>query len=634
MIGVVLALLIVPLAAGITCAVLPLRAVRAAAAVTVASGIACFGLVLALVPAAAHHDLNYLSYLRVDAVSVIFLLATGFLYAAVAVYAVGYTKRHEDLYARRFYAGLNLFAWAMLAAPLMSSLALLWIAVEVTTIISALLVAIEDTDGAAEAAWKYVLIASAGLSLALLGTVFAYYAGSQVLGEHYNLAIQPLIAAGAHLPHTPVRLAFLLALLGYGTKVGLFPVHTWLPDAHSEAPTPVSALLSGSLLAVSFYAILRFYQFTAAALGSGFPRDALLAFGVASLLLAALYVFGQRDVKRLLAYSSVEHMGILAIGVSFGAPVALAGVMLHVLAHAAAKGNAFMGAGVLVTKFGSKQISAIRGGLDLLPWSGPLFLLAVFALSAMPPSGIFRSEFQIVYGGLGSGSYAAAAVLIVLVTVAFFGLTASATQMLFTPAPARAISRGEPSAWMVVPVLAGVAVLFILGIHPPGELTGLIDRAVPSWGRPDDDDPARRHRAVGRTLLPGQGRAPVRRPVRQQAGGRPAGPVRAPRDGRAASTRWRRRCRPARPAIPGADPAAGRGVLVRAGDPRPLRRGPGRASAAGAPRSGPARPRTHALPRHVAGYRRLHDPARPGPLRRDGVDRVPGRDAGRGRSRT
>jgi len=500
-IGVVLALLILPLAAGITCAVLPARTVRAAAVVTVASGIGCFALVLALVPAAAHHDLSYLSYLRVDAVSAIFLLATGFLYAAVAVYAVGYLRRHEELYARRFYAGLNLFAWSMLAAPLMSSLALLWIAVEVTTIISALLVAIEAVstdggDGAAEAAWKYVLIASSGLSLALLGTVFAYYAGSQVLGEHYNLAIEPLILAGPHLPATPVRLAFLLALLGYGTKVGLFPVHTWLPDAHSEAPTPVSALLSGSLLAVSFYAILRFYQVAAAALGTGLPRDALLAFGVASLLLAALYVFGQRDIKRLLAYSSVEHMGILTIGVSFGAPAALAGVMLHVLAHAAAKGNAFMGAGVLVAKFGSKQISALRGGLDLLPWSGPLFLLAVFALSALPPSGIFRSEFQIVYGGFGSGHGTAAAVLIVLVTVAFFGLSASATRMLFSPAPRRARPaqsrpapsrpapsrpaprRGEPSAWMVIPVLAGVAVLFILGLHPPAELTGLISRAV------------------------------------------------------------------------------------------------------------------------------------------------------------
>ena len=490
MFAVILALLIVPLAAAIACALLP---AKLASAVTVVSGVACFGFVLALIPAAAHRDLNYLSYLRVDALSTIFLLATGFLYGAVTVYSVGYLKHHDldqdqyhrDRYARRFYAGLNLFGWAMLAAPIMGSLALLWIAVEITTIVSALLVAIEDTDGAAEAAWKYVLIASAGLGLALLATVFAYFAGAQVLGEHYNLAIGPLMQSAAQLPHTPVRLAFMLAVLGYGTKVGFFPVHTWLPDAHSEAPTPVSALLSGALLATSFYAILRFYQVASGTLGSGFPRDTLLAFGVASLLLAALYVFGQRDIKRLLAYSSVEHMGILAIGVSFGAPVALAGVLLHVLAHAAAKGNAFMGAGVFTVKFGTKQISALAGGLNVLPWSGPLFLLAVLALSAMPPSGIFRSEFQIVYGGLVSGNYAAAAVLVVLVTVVFFGLTTSTTRMLFTPAStpaARALARSEPSAWMVVPVVAGVAVLLILGLHPPGELTGLIARAVTQLG--------------------------------------------------------------------------------------------------------------------------------------------------------
>jgi hydrogenase-4 component F len=486
--GVILALLIVPLAAGLACAVLPGPA-KVGAVVTGTSGVASFGLVLALIPDAAHHDLVYLAYLRVDALSVIFLLATGFLYAAVGVYSIGYLQHHGhgDRYARRFYAGFNLFAWAMLAAPLMSSLALLWIAIEITTVISALLVAIEDTDGAAEAAWKYVLIASAGLGLALLATVFAYFAGSVVLGEHYNLAISPLIQHAAHLPATPVRLAFLLALLGYGTKVGLFPVHTWLPDAHSEAPTPISALLSGSLLAVSLYAILRYYQFTAAALGTGFPRDALLAFGVASLLIAALYVFGQRDIKRLLAYSSIEHMGIVTIGVSFGAPVALAGVMLHVLAHAAAKGNAFMGAGVFTVKYRTKQIATMHGALDLLPWSGPLFLLAVFALSALPPSGIFRSEFQIVAGGLDSGNYAGAAILVVLATVAFFGLTTATTRILFTPAPrslsaAASIGRGEPSAWMVVPAVAGIAVLFILGLHPPGELTGLIARAVTELG--------------------------------------------------------------------------------------------------------------------------------------------------------
>jgi hydrogenase-4 component F len=373
----------------------------------------------------------------------------------------------------------------MLAAPTMNNLALLWIAVEVTTVISALLVAIENTDGAAEAAWKYILIASAGLGLALLATIFIYYAGAQVLGQHYDLSFAPLLHSGARLPHTPVRLAFVLAVVGFGTKMGLFPVHTWLPDAHSEAPTPVSALLSGSLLAVSFYAILRYYQVAAAALGPAFPRDVLLVFGVASLLLAALYLLDQRDVKRMLAYSSVEHMGILAIGVSFGAPIALAGVLLHVLAHAAAKGNAFMGAGVLVHKFGSKRISGISGGLDLLPWSGPLFGIAILALCAMPPFGIFRSEFEIVQGGFSSARYAAPAVLIVLVTLAFFGLTVAANRMLLVPARGRVaadLSRGEPSAWMVVPVVAGVAALLVLGVHPPAELTGLLSRAVHQLG--------------------------------------------------------------------------------------------------------------------------------------------------------
>ena len=520
MLAVMLLILILPLAATVICVWAPRRA---CGLVTAVSGLACLGLVAAVAVTAAHRDLAYHGVLRADALSAVFLLATGFLYAAVAIYSVGYlphgrTSPGYARYSRRFWTGLNIFAWAMLAAPLMSSLALLWVAIEVTTVISALLVAIEDTDGAAEAAWKYVLIASAGLGLALLATIFAYYAGAQVLGQHYDLAFSPLLGVAGRLPHAPVQLAFVLAVLGYGTKMGLFPVHTWLPDAHSEAPTPVSALLSGSLLAVSFYAILRFYQVSAAALGPRFPRDVLLVFGVASLLLAALYLFGQRDIKRMLAYSSVEHMGILAIGVSFGGPIALAGVLLHVLAHAAAKGNAFMGAGVLVHKFGTKRLAAIRGGLDVLPWSGPLFLLAILALGAMPPFGIFRSEFEIVEGGFASASTVTAAILIIGVTVAFFGLAATVTQILLVPrtppvrppavpAPALAaaggadgaaspgapgpapavpeaaadaavVQRGEPSAWMVVPVLAGALVLLVLGVHPPADLTDLLARAV------------------------------------------------------------------------------------------------------------------------------------------------------------
>lgn len=463
-------LLAIPLAAGIASIWLPSRV---AAVVTAVGGTASFGLVLALIP--ARRDVH-VGFVGIDALSVVFLLATSFLYACVAVYSIGYL-RGDRRYARRFWAGLNLFAWSMLVAPAMSNLALLWIAIEITTIVSALLVAMEGTDGAAEAAWKYVLLASAGLAIALLGTIFVYYAGSHVLGQAYNLAFSPVLGVAGKLPHTVVRLAFVLAVLGYGTKVGLFPVHTWLPDAHSQAPTPVSALLSGSLLAVSFYAILRFYQIASATLGPGFPRDVLLVFGVASLLLAALYLLDQQDYKRLLAYSSVEHMGILAIGVSFGAPVALAGVLLHVLAHAAAKGNAFMGAGVLVRKFGTKQIEAVTGGLDLLPWSGPLFLAAVLALSAMPPFGIFRSEFEIVTGGLSASRNAAAVILVLLVTVAFLGLSVAANRMLLTPRRDDTV-RGEPSVLMVVPMAAGLIALLVLGLHPPGELIALLDRAV------------------------------------------------------------------------------------------------------------------------------------------------------------
>jgi hydrogenase-4 component F len=449
-------------------------------------GIASLALGISLIPAVVHGPVQF-GFLRADAVSVVFLLGTTFLYAAAATYSIGYLNSERDRagfspYARRFYVGLNLFAWSMMCAPLMDGLALLWIAVEITTVVSALLVALDDTDHAAEAAWKYVLLASAGLGIGLLATIVMYYAGSTVLGSSYDLAFAPLLAAGTALPHTAVQLAFLLAVVGFGTKVGLFPVHTWLPDAHSEAPTPVSAMLSGSLLAVSFYAVLRYYQVASATLGSSFPRTVLLVFGVLSLLLAALYLLEQRDLKRLLAYSSVEHMGILAIGIGIGAPLAIAGVLLHVIVHAAAKGNAFFGAGVLVRKYGTKDVSRIRSCLDTLPWTAPLFLLAILALSAMPPFGLFRSEFQIVAGGLASAHNTVTVVLVVLVTTAFLGLSVATTRMLFVPGTEEVPVRGEPSAWMVAPMLAGLLVLIVLGIHPPADFADLLTRGVAELG--------------------------------------------------------------------------------------------------------------------------------------------------------
>jgi hydrogenase-4 component F len=493
--SLVTAIVVVPFVVAIVTYFAPFKVSRV---LTVVSGSVTFALALALVPTAADHtQVTAGSLLRVDALSVVFLVATTFLYAATAVFSAGYLHlgggAAGSRYGRRFYAGLNLFCWSMAAVPLVNGLALLWVAIEITTVISVLLVAIDDTDGATEASWKYLLIASLGLGIALFATIIMYYAGSTVFGSAYDLSYTKLLAGASLFPPDVVRLSFVLAVLGFGTKMGLFPVHTWLPDAHSEAPTPVSALLSGSLLAVSFYAILRYFQIAERTLGPTFPRNVLLVFGVASLLLSALYLLSQRDLKRLLAYSSVEHMGILAIGMSFGVPIAVVGVLLHVLAHAAAKGTAFFGAGSVVRKFATKDMTKIRGGIGALPWSGPMLVAAVLALSAMPPFGIFRSEFLIVSGGLSDARDSVAAVFVIVVTIAFFGLSWFTTQTMLTPDPglatngapgASAVAKGEVSVWIVVSMALGLVALVILGVHLPSQLSQLLHRAAGELGSP------------------------------------------------------------------------------------------------------------------------------------------------------
>ncbi len=480
---VLIAIVVIPLVSTIVTWWTPLQASRV---VTVASGFAVFVLSLTLVPSATSHTfLAAGPALRADALSVVFLVPTTFLYATTAIFSVGYLHPPSGdagkRYTRHFYAGLNAFCWAMAVAPIVNGLALLWVAIEVTTVVSALLVAIDDTDGATEAAWKYVLLASLGLGIALLATIVMYYAGTRVFGSSYDLSYPQLLAEAHRFPKDVVRLADILAVVGFGTKMGLVPVHTWLPDAHSEAPTPISALLSGALLATSFYAILRFFQVSMRCLGPTYPRNVLLAFGLASLVLAALYLLSQRDLKRLLAYSSIEHMGILAIGMSFSAPIAIVGVLLHVIAHGTAKGTAFFGAGSVVRKFKTKDLLRIRGGVALLPWSGPMLVLAVLGLSAMPPFGIFRSEFLIVSGGLSDPHDAVAAILVVLVTLAFFGLSWFTTETMLTPAPAMLtarLKRGETSRFIVVAMVLGLVALTVIGVHVPGQLSDLLHHAA------------------------------------------------------------------------------------------------------------------------------------------------------------
>lgn len=481
------ALIVMPLAAAALTATA--RRPEVGEAATCVSAITCFA--LALAGAVAVRDGSQLltagGWLHLDALGAVFLLATAFLYAAGAVFSIGYLRHDRDRpthvpFARRYYSYLNLFGWTMLLVPLTNDFATLWVAVELTTIVSVLLVALDRTDAALEAAWKYVLIASVGLGIALLAVVVLYAAGLGALGDGYLPRFARYAAVGRRLPGLQVQFAYVLAVVGFGTKVGLAPLHTWLPDAHSEAPSPVSALLSGALLANAFYAILRFFQVTRLAVGDAFPQHVLVVFGTLSLATAALFVLRQENYKRLLAYSTIEHMGVIAVGVGFGAPLAVAGALLHVINHAAAKGLAFFGSGALLRRYDTKEIDGIRGAAGVLPASGPMFLLAALALSAFPVSGIFRSEFQIVSGGLSVSAYAWVAILVALVNIAFFGVVLHTGRMVLSPDAEATVPRGETSWWMVAAMAACVVAVVGIGLHVPGDLAQLLDHAASAVG--------------------------------------------------------------------------------------------------------------------------------------------------------
>jgi hydrogenase-4 component F len=424
-------------------------------------------------------------WLRIDSLGAVFLIATGLLYAVAGVFSAGYLQAEVGShgfrgFARRYYALLNMFGWTMLLVPLASDFGTLWVAVELTTIVSALLVAIDRTDAALEASWKYVLIASSGLGIALLSIIVLYATGTHALGSEYIPRFTRVLAHAHGYSRDAVRLAFVLAVVGFGTKVGFVPMHTWLPDAHSEAPAPVSAMLSGSLLSAAFYAILRFFQVAVVAHQRGFAEHVLIVFGVISLVAASLFVLRQGNYKRLLAYSSIEHMGVIALGIGFGAPLAVAGALLHVITHASAKGLAFFGAGSLLRGYGTKEIDGVAGAGMTMRWTGPMFLGAALALCAFPISGVFRSEFEIVCGGFAQPQYVGVTLLLVFVNLAFFGIIWHAGRMVLSPVsndPAHPPASGEHSVWIVVAMLGCGFVLVALGVHLPGALSALLHSA-------------------------------------------------------------------------------------------------------------------------------------------------------------
>ncbi len=437
--------------------------------------------------------------LRADALSAWLLLVVAVVavlacWASPAYLAAGGAPARRS---RWYGILLQLFVAAMATAVLAGNLGVLWVAVEATTIVTAFLVGHGRTRTALEAAWKYVVICSAAIAIAFLGTVLVYYSARHA-GIDSELALDWVTLTGhaGDLDPGVTRIAIGLAVIGFGAKAGLVPLHAWLPDAHSQAPAPVSALMSGVLLSVAFYAVLRFKIVADAALGPAYLRTLLLILALATLAVAAVLLTGQRDYKRMLAYSSMEHMGLIALGAAIGTDLAIAAVLLHMAGHGLAKSVAFLSSGHILHHHGSSRISDVRGLATRMPVLATVFGLSIVALLGLPPAAVFASELGIARAGANAGLGWATAAAYLLVLIAFGALISRAGRMLLGPdidieiaQPGAIIeTRATPApgaftAATAVPLVVGLVAVAALGLST-GPLTSLLSTAATIVGAP------------------------------------------------------------------------------------------------------------------------------------------------------
>ncbi len=431
-------------------------------------------------------------WLLLDRLGQLILTVTSLLFLATAVYAVGYLgteerDAHQDfeeglLFTNApeatFTACLLLFLAAMTLVTVSQRFGLLWVAIEATTLASAPLIYFHRHHRSLEATWKYLLICSVGIALALLGNFFLAVAASPPGGAPIPLVLDDLIHSASHLNAPWLKAAFLLFFVGYGTKMGLAPLHTWLPDAHSEAPSVVSALLSGALLNCAFLGILRVQQVCVAAGLAAFGQELFVAFGILSMAVAAVFIAGQADFKRMLAYSSVEHMGILSLGVGLGG-AATFGALLHAVNHSLTKAMLFLVAGNILAAYQSKSTAEVRGVAHVLPVSGVLWIAGLFAITGSPPFGPFLSELTILTAALDQGRTAIAIAYLLLLALIFVGMMTAMLRMAHGTASApRTGARIPEPAWATIPPAALAVLVLLLGVYIPSAVWTAIEEAA------------------------------------------------------------------------------------------------------------------------------------------------------------
>jgi hydrogenase-4 component F len=417
-----------------------------------------------------------------DPLGLTVLSLTSVLFLTTVLYTIGYVRREQPRSGRVFAGCLLGFLAAASVVALAHHLAMLWVGMEATTLSVAPLIFLRRDRRALEATWKYLVISSVGIALALLGTFFLASAQSEVPGD--PLLLPDLLAHARELHPAWLRAAFLFLLVGFGTKMGLAPMHTWKPDTYGEAPSLVSGLMAGALTSCAFLGVARVTEVVMAAGLGAFAQPVLVAFGLLSLTVAAVFIIGQGDVKRLLAYSSIEHMGLLVLGLGLGG-VGAYGSMLHLVNNGLAKSWVFLVTGNIVLATGSATAAGNRGLVRTLPVSAGLLVLGLFAVTGSPPFGLFLSEFTILRAAVTAGHAWIAAALLLLLAISFIGMAVLVLGMALgepTPGPHGVPGRVRESAWLVASPIALAAVVLMLGLYIPGPLHEALTAAAAALG--------------------------------------------------------------------------------------------------------------------------------------------------------
>jgi hydrogenase-4 component F len=475
-------LLLTPVASA--CALAMIRQLRVAGWINVAASLATLSASLLLAVQVAESGEIVSKYFRIDAFNVYLIVLTSFVGLTTAIFSRPYmayvhaTGMTDARGLRLYHAMYQAFMFTMLLALTTDNIGVLWVAVEGATLATVLLVSLYRTPEAIEAAWKYFILCGVGIALALFGTVLLYFAAQHSEGwSDASLAWSELYEHSSGLEPVVTSLAFVFLLVGYGTKVGLVPMHQWLPDAHSEGPTPMSAVLSGLLLNVALYAIVRIKMLVDGSMAAtDSPQLAgwlLMGFGLTSFLVASLFLHRQRDIKRMFSYSSIEHMGLMTFAFGLGGPLATFGALLHMLVHSLTKSAIFVTVGHAAHIAGTQNIDGIRGLIRTQPAVGWGLLLGVAAIAGFPPFGVFTSEFLLLTATMDAQPWFAVALLSGL-AVAFAGLFRHLQPMVFGAAPEGQV----PVQANMIPVAIHLLIVLVLGFAIPDVLAGWIDRAT------------------------------------------------------------------------------------------------------------------------------------------------------------